>query len=186
MSDTPLRILAVCGSLRRASYNRALLRTAIELAPPTLTFIQHEIGDIPLYNGDVEAEGFPPPVVAFREAIRAADGLLFVTPEYNHGIPGVLKNAIDWASRPPDMPFRRKPGGLMGASDGPIGTARCQATLRQTMQTLGIRTMVHGEVLVTFAPQKFTEDLQLTDGDTRKHVARYLASYAQWVARMRD
>lgn len=182
MPESTITILAICGSLRRASYNRALLRVAIEVAPPDVAITPHEIAEIPLYNGDVEDEGFPVPVEGLRDAVRAADGVLFVTPEYNHGIPGVLKNAIDWASRPPSLPFRGKPGGLMGASDGPIGTARCQPLLRQTMQTLGMRTLVHPEVLVTFCKEKFDAEGRLTDETTRKHVAKYVAALAEWVA----
>lgn len=180
------RILAFCGSLRRRSFNRAILRTAIESAPPSLAFEEFELGEIPPYNGDVEAEGFPPPVDAFREAIRAADGLFVATPEYNHSIPGVLKNALDWASRPPDMPFPGKPAGVIGASNGLIGTARCQAHLRQVFQTLGLHTMVHGEVLVSRAQDQIDDQGRLTNDRTREVIAKYVASYAGWVKARAD
>lgn len=186
MADPAVQILAVCGSLRRTSRNRALLGVALELAPPSLAIRPHEIGGIPPYDGDVEAQGFPEPVRAFREAIRAADGLLLVTPEYNHSIPGVLKNALDWASRPPDMPFRGKPGGIMGASDGPIGTARCQSHLRQVLFTLGVHTMVHREVLVARVQDKVDGEGRLIDEQTRELVAKYMAAFAGFVGYQRS
>jgi chromate reductase len=181
MSAPPYRILTICGSLRRNSRNRAILAAAIELAPPSLAFEAFELHDIPLYNGDVEQEGFPAPVAALRDAIRAADGLLIVTPEYNHSIPGLLKNALDWASRPPEMPFRGKPAGVMGGSNGFIGTARCQAHLRQVLFTLGVRQMVHGEVLVSRAQDKINAEGRLADDKTREVIGRYMADFAQWV-----
>ena len=119
-----ITILAICGSLRQGSYNKAALRTAIEEKPPGMTIETADIGSIPLYNEDVRALGFPPPVEKLRAQIAAADALLFVTPEYNYSMPGVLKNAIDWASRPPDQPFAGKPVAMMGASAGMAGTAR--------------------------------------------------------------
>ena len=124
MSDAGgISVLAICGSLRAGSYNRAALRTAIELRPPGMTIEIAEIGSIPLYNEDVRAQGFPPPVETLRRQIAAADALLFATPEYNYSIPGVLKNAIDWASRPPDQPFAGKPVAIMGAAAGMAGAA---------------------------------------------------------------
>src|SRR5437762_7496045 len=108
-----VRIFAFCGSLRNGSYNRMALRAARELAPEGTSFDTVDIGAIPLYNEDVRAQGFPPPVAEMRERIRAADAILFVTPEYNYSVPGVLKNAIDWASRPPDQPFNGKPAAIM-------------------------------------------------------------------------
>ena len=125
MSDAKgISVLAICGSLRAGSYNKAALRTAIELKPPGMTIETADIGSIPLYNEDVRALGFPPPVERLRAQIAAADALLFVTPEYNYSMPGVLKNAIDWASRPPDQPFAGKPVAIMGAGAGMAGTAR--------------------------------------------------------------
>src|SRR5262245_55568425 len=113
-------VVGFAGSLRRGSYNRALLRAAAELAPPTLHIAVHELDEIPFYNGDVEAAGAPPSVVQLRDAVRQADGLLIATPEYNYGVPGVLKNTIDWLSRPPrDSALNRKVAAVMGASQGP-------------------------------------------------------------------
>jgi chromate reductase len=128
----PIRVLGFAGSLRRGSYNRALLRAAQELAPAGMTIEVSDLAPIPLYNADVEAEGDPEPVAAFKAAIRRADALLIACPEYNHGVPGVLKNAIDWASRPPrSAALDRKPLALMGASPGMTGSARGQSQLRQ-------------------------------------------------------
>ena len=122
MSDGgTVRILGIAGSLRRGSFNAATLRAAQELAPAGMTIESFDIAPIPLYNEDVRQQGFPAPVEDLRARIKAADGLLIVTPEYNYSIPGVLKNAIDWASRPPEQPFDGKPIGVMGASAGTIG-----------------------------------------------------------------
>ena len=113
-----INVLGICGSLRAGSYNKATLQTAIEIKPPGMTIETADIGSIPLYNEDVRALGFPPPVEKLRGQIAAADALLFVTPEYNYSIAGVLKNAIDWASRPPDQPFAGKPVAMMGRVPG--------------------------------------------------------------------
>ena len=113
-----ITVLGICGSLRAGSYNKATLQTAIDMKPPGMTIETADIGSIPLYNEDVRALGFPPPVEKLRAQIAAADALLFVTPEYNYSIAGVLKNAIDWASRPPDQPFAGKPVAMMGRVPG--------------------------------------------------------------------
>src|SRR5262249_8456450 len=133
MSDArPIKVLGICGSLRRGSFNMAALRTAIELKPPGMTVEVADIAAIPLYNEDVRAEGFPAPVEALRRQIAAADALLFATPEYNYSMSGVMKNAIDWASRPPDQPFAGKPVAIIGAAAGMAGSARAQYHLRQS------------------------------------------------------
>ena len=132
MSDAKgTNVLAICGSLRAGSYNRAALRSAIELKPPGMTIETADIASFPLYNEDVRAQGFPPPVERLRRQIAAADALLFVTPEYNYSIPGVLKNAIDWASRPPDQPFAGKPVAIMGTGADRIAHARCRPSRRR-------------------------------------------------------
>jgi chromate reductase len=131
----PRRVLGIAGSLRRASYNRALLKAAQELAPDGLTIEVFDLLDVPLYNGDVEAQGEPAAVAELRRAIHAADGVLMVTPEYNHCVPGVMKNAVDWASRPPgSAALDEKPVGIIGASPGFTGTARGQSQLRQAFE----------------------------------------------------
>src|ERR1700751_5957025 len=121
-----VKVLGMSGSLRRGSYNTAALRAASELLPEGMTLDIADLAPLPLYNDDVRLAGFPPPVQAFRDRIAAADALLFVTPASNYSIPGVLKNAFDWASRPPDQPFDGKPIAIMGASPGLLGTARAQ------------------------------------------------------------
>src|SRR5260370_8821382 len=150
-----ITVLAICGSLRQGSYNKAALRTAIEEKPPGMTIESADIGSIPLYNEDVRALGFPPPVERLRSQIAAADALLFVTPEYNYSMPGVLKNAIDWASRPPDQPFAGKPVALMGAGAGMAGTARAQYDLRRSCVFLAIHPLNNPEVLIAQPPTKF-------------------------------
>ncbi len=126
-----VHVLGIAGSLRRGSYNRALLHAAMSLAPEGMEIVEAEIRDIPFYDADREAEGFPEPVRILRSRIASADALLIATPEYIYSVPGVLKNTIDWLSRAPDPPLSRKPTAIMGASTGMIGTARAQGHLRQ-------------------------------------------------------
>ena len=181
-----LRILGIAGSLRRGSYNRALLRAAIELAPPELrieTFGQ--MGEIPLYDADLEARGVPEPVSALKTAMREADGILIVTPEYNHSVPGVLKNAIDWASRPAGQAaYDGKPVGIIGATPGRGATIRAQAALRQS---LGADAYLLGkpEVLIAEAERKFDAQGRLTDESTIRVVRKFLAAFESWVERFK-
>src|SRR5207302_8604919 len=164
-TDTPLTILGIPGSLRRGSYNRAALRVAQQLVPSGARLEVAEIGQLPLYNQDLEAE--PPGVVTdVKRRIRAADAILFVTPEYNYSVPGVLKNAIDWASRPPDQPFNGKPAAIMGASPSMLGSARAQYHLRQTCVYLNIFPVNQPEVFIAGANNKFDADGGLTDEPT--------------------
>jgi chromate reductase len=159
-----VRVLGVAGSLRLGSLNRALLRAAAKLAPAGITIEPFDLADVPLYNGDVEAAGDPPGVAAFKDAIRAADAVLFVTPEYNHGVPGVMKNAVDWASRPArDAALNGKPVGIIGASPGATGTARGQSQLRQAFEFTNSFCMPQPEILVFRAHEKFNADGELTD-----------------------
>lgn len=185
MADpTPVRVLGVAGSLRKASLNRSLLRAAAGLAAPTLRLEVFELDEVPLYNGDVEAAGEPPGVTAFKQAIREADGVLFVTPEYNHGVPGVMKNAVDWASRPPrEAPLGGKPVGIIGASPGITGSARAQSQLRQAFEFTDSYCMPQPELLVFRAHEKFDAAGALTDDSTREHVGRYLTAFEAWVRR---
>ena len=177
-----LRILGVAGSLRSGSLNRSLLRAAVELAPEGLTIEVFDLLEVPLYNGDVEAGGDPPGVAAFKQAIAAADGVLFATPEYNHGVPGVMKNAIDWASRPPrEAPLGGKPVGLIGASPGQTGTARGQSQLRQAFEFTNSYCMPQPELLVFRAHEKFDDAGRLTDAATAEYLQRYLAAFGDWV-----
>jgi chromate reductase len=179
-----LRVLGFAGSLRQGSYNKMALRAAIELAPAGMTIEAFDIAPIEPYNEDVKQRGFPPPVQEFREKIRAADALLIVTPEYNHSIPGVLKNAIDWASRPPDQPFTGKPIAIMGASPGRLGTVRAQEHLRSCFVFLNGLVMSQPEVLIGNAAQMFDAEGRLTDPPTREFVGKLLASLADWTRRL--
>ncbi|CAN7342246.1 NAD(P)H-dependent oxidoreductase [Phenylobacterium sp. LjRoot219] len=184
--DPPLSILGVAGSLRQGSFNRALLRAAVDLAPDGVRIEIFDLAAVPLYNADLEAAGDPPGVAAFKQAIRAADGVLLATPEYNHGVPGVMKNAVDWASRPPrDAALGEKPVGVIGASPGMTGSARGQSQLRQAFEFTNSFCMPQPELLVFRAHEKFDDDGRLTDAATREHLARYLTAFAAWIRRFR-
>lgn len=180
-----VQVFAFCGSLRKGSYNRMLLEAAEELAPEGVLFESFDIGRLPLYNEDVRAKGFPSAVEELREKIRAADALLFATPEYNYSVPGVLKNAIDWASRPPDQPFNSKPAAVMGASPSKLGSARAQYHLRQCFVYLNIFAVNQPEVIVAAANEKFDADGRLTDEPTRKIVAQLMESLVNWTVRLK-
>jgi chromate reductase len=176
-------VVGFAGSLRRASYNRALLRAATELAPPTLHIDIHELDGIPLYNGDIEAAGAPPSVAQLRDAIRQADGLLIATPEYNHGVPGVLKNTIDWLSRPPrESALNGRVAAVMGASPGITGTARGQSQLRQAFVFTNTYALLQPEVLVGRAHEKFDADGRLVDQATRNFLATFLERFRELIA----
>jgi chromate reductase, NAD(P)H dehydrogenase (quinone) len=185
-SSSPIRILGIAGSLREGSFNRALLRTAQAAAPDGMTIEIFDLAAVPLYNGDVEAKGDPEGVAAFKTAIRAADGVLMATPEYNHGVPGVMKNAIDWASRPPKgAPLGGKPVALMGASPGITGTARGQSQLRQAFEFTNSYAMPQPELLVFKAHEKFDAQGQLTDAPTRQFLESFLKAFGDWVRRFK-
>lgn len=178
-------VVGFAGSLRRGSYNRALLRAATELAPPVLHIEIHDLADIPLYNADVEAGGVPQSVAQLRDAIRKADAVLIATPEYNHGVPGVLKNTIDWLSRPPrDSALNGKVAAVMGASPGITGTARGQSQLRQSFVFTNTYALLQPEVLVGRAHEKFDGDGHLVDQPTREFVTIFLARFADLIARL--
>jgi chromate reductase len=181
-----IKVLGFAGSLRQRSFNRAALRAAVELAPEGMTIETFDLAPIPLYNDDVKQQGFPPAVEAFRDQIRTADAVLIVTPEYNYSVPGVLKNAIDWASRPPDQPFDGKPIAIMGTSPGRLGTARAQYHLRQFFVFLNALIVNRPEVMIAGAPQMFDEELRLTDEPTREFIAKLLISLAEWTRRHRQ
>jgi chromate reductase len=180
-----IRVFAFCGSLRKGSFNRMALRAAEELAPEGMSFDSCDIGEFPLYNEDVRQLGFPAAVENAREKIRAADAVLFVTPEYNYSIPGVLKNAVDWASRPPDQPFAGKPAAIMGASPSMLGSARAQYHLRQVCVYLNMFPVNHPEVLIAAADKKFDAEGRLTDEPTRKLIARLMEALSDWTERLR-
>jgi chromate reductase len=181
-----MRVLGIPGSLRAASYNRALLRAAIDVAPAGMTIdVFERLRDIPSYDADVEATGDPEPVAAFKAAIRAADALLIATPEYNYGVPGVLKNAIDWASRPPrNSVLNRKPAAIMGATPGGTGTARAQLALRQSFVFTDTYVLPQPEMLVARAHDKVDASGRLTDEPTRQHMRKLLDALIGWTDRV--
>lgn len=180
-----MKVLGISGSLRKGSFNTGALRVAQDVAPAGMTIAPAEIGDIPLYNEDVRSAGFPPAVERFRAEIAAADALLFVSPEYNFSIPGVLKNAIDWASRPPHQPFNEKPVAIMGASAGLVGTARGQYHLRQVLNGLNAFVLNKPEVFIREAGTKFDKAGNLTDEATKDFIRKLLEALAAWTERLR-
>jgi chromate reductase, NAD(P)H dehydrogenase (quinone) len=183
---TLIRVLGIAGSLRAGSFNRALLRAALEVVPAGVELHLFEgLATIPLYDADVEAKGDPEPVVAMKAAIRDADALLIATPEYNYGVPGVLKNAVDWASRPPGKSvLNRKPLAIMGATPGGTGTARAQLALRQSFVFTESYALLRPEVLVARVHEKIDADGRLTDATTRQLIRQLLEALADWVARV--
>lgn len=181
---TSITVLGFAGSLRKNSYNRAALRVAVELAPPGMTIETFDLRPIPLYDADVEAAGLPEPVQRFRNRIAAADALLIATPEYNYSMPGVLKNAIDWASRPPDQPMNGKPIAIMGASIGYFGAGRAQYHLRQTCVFVNMLPLNKPEVFIPLAQQKFDAEGRLTDEHARKAIQTLLEALGEWTRRL--
>jgi chromate reductase len=183
-----MKVVGLSGSLRRGSYNAALLRAAVDLAPARLSIEVGSIRDVPLYDGDVEAErGVPEPVRTLKERIAAADGLLLVTPEYNNSIPGVFKNAIDWLSRPPsDIPrvFQGKPVALMGATPGRGGTTLAHATWLPVLRTLGTQAWFGPRVYVSNAAKVFDADGRLVDEAVRSSITEFLARFSDFIARV--
>ena len=173
------RILAISGSLRERSYNRALLRAAEELAPPGVEIEEFDLSPIPFYDGDVEAAGDPASVVALRAAVAEADGVLIATPEYNRGTSGVLKNAIDWLSRPAlASVLRWKPVAIMGASTGRGGTRRAQQQVRDALLYPGAIVLEEPEVALPVAWEHFDEDGRLVDEKTRDSIRALLEGLA--------
>ncbi len=179
-----MHILIINGSLRKESFNRKLALAAQEALPASVASELFELHSIPLYDGDVEAAGLPQSVVTFREKIRAADGVLIAMPEYNFSISGVLKNAIDWASRPPDQPFDKKPVAIMGASVGIFGTIRGQAHLRQVFLFLNSYVMGRPEFLLGQNVQKFDAAGKLTDEKSRELLGKFVEAVVAWVGKM--
>jgi chromate reductase len=178
-------IIGLCGSLRRASFNLMLLRAAAEAAPPGTSIEIESIREIPLYDGDVEAaQGIPAAVRRLKDRIAGADGVLIVTPEYNNSMPGVLKNAIDWLSRPASdigWVFRGRPVALMGATPGPGGTALSQAAWLPVLRTLGMRPWFEGSVLISGASKVFDSDGRVADPGTRERIRSFVEGFATFV-----
>jgi chromate reductase len=182
-------VIGLSGSLRRGSFNTALLHAAAELSPANLDIRPHTIHGIPLYDADAEAsDGIPPAVAGLKDAIAAADGLLMVTPEYNNSVPGVFKNAIDWLSRPDaDIPrvFGGLPVGVIGASPGAFGTILSQSAWLPVLRTLGTNPWFGGRLMLTRAASAFDADGAIADDGQRKRLASYLEGFAAFVERSR-
>ena len=184
MMNKPIRILGIAGSLRRESYNRAALRTATQLVPEGAILETFELDGIPVFNLD-EDQNPPAKVAELKRRIREADAILFVTPEYNYSVPGVLKNAIDWASRPyGDSAWNGKPEAIMGASPGAIGTARAQYHLRQILVYLNMFPINQPEVMIGNAAARFDKEGNLTDETTKDFIHQLLQNLVEWTRRI--
>ena len=184
MATNTFKVGYFVGSLAKASINRKLARALTRLAPPQLAFSEIRFGDLPLYSYDYDAD-FPPVARAFKDAIVAVDALLFVTPEYNRSIPGALKNAIDWASRPYGQnAFSRKPSAIIGTSPGKIGTAIAQQHLRSILCFCNSPLMNSVEAYVQFEPGLITDDGQVTNDKTAEFLRSYLSEFHGFIARV--
>jgi chromate reductase len=182
-----LQVMGIAGSIRAGSYNRALLAAAVELAPEGVTITPWDgLREVPHYDAGLDNDEERPPVVAdLKRRVAECDALLLVTPEYNHSVPGVLKNALDWVSRPGGRsPLAGKPAGIMGVSTSAVGTARSQIHLREILYSTRSHTFPHGGVLVASAAGKFS-DGRLADEATRTFLAAYLTQFAEFVGSLR-
>ncbi len=187
MADQQLDVLVICGSLRKGSYNAALARTLPALAPPALKLRPAaSFEKFPIYNHDIQdTTGFPADVNAWADAVRNADGVIIVSPEYNWSIPGGLKNAIDWVSRMKDQPFKDKPVALQSAAGGILGGSRMQYHLRQSLTSIDAILFGRPEVIVTFAAQKFDEKtLELKDQTAINLIKQQLAGFEKFIRRL--
>lgn len=179
------RVLGVCGSLRAQSFNMAALRAAAELMPGGVSLQIATLHGIPVYNGDDQAQGWPPAVQALADAIRASDGVLIASPEYNFSIPGGRKNALDWLSRLPDRPIKAMPVAILGAATGPVGTARMQYDLHKVLQFLEADALLRPEVFIGQAASRFDDAGRLMDPATRGFVADQMRAFIALVERNR-
>jgi len=179
-----VEILALSGSLRTQSYNTKALKAAASLAPDGVNLTLVDLGGVPLYREEDYAQGFPAAIEALREAIRRSDAVLIATPEYNYSVPGVLKNAIDWVSRPPDQPFADKPLAIIGAAAGPLGTARAQYHLRQVFLFLNALVLNQPEVMIGRAHDVFDDAGHLRDEPTKERLASLLVALVAWAERV--
>jgi chromate reductase len=180
-----VKILGFAGSLRKGSFNKMLLRAAVEVAPDEVELEVFDLDGIPPFNQDLESSPHEK-VTAFKEKVKSADGVLIVTPEYNYSVPGILKNALDAASRPyGTSPFEGKPVAIMGASIGMLGTARAQYHLRQTMVFFNAFPLNRPEIMVPFAEKKFDETGKLIDEMTRGKVKELLVELVKWIKKLR-
>jgi chromate reductase, NAD(P)H dehydrogenase (quinone) len=180
-AERPLRVAGIAGSLRRGSFNRGLLRAAIELAPVGMTIDPLEIRDLPHYDADLDGDGCPDAVRAFKASIVAADGIFIATPEYNYSLPGVLKNALDWASRAPERALQDKPVAIVGATPGHWGTVRGQLALRQVLMFPACRVMPGPMLTIADAREYFDEAGNLTEAALRARLVDVLDAFAVWI-----
>jgi chromate reductase len=174
-------IVGLCGSLRTGSVNRAALNLAGSLMPESMGMDVVEWRDVPVFDADVFAKGYPAPVQALRDRIRRADGLVIATPEYNFSIPGAFKNVIDWLSRGEDQPFAHKPVAILSASPGPLGGARVQYDLRRVMLFVNAMVLVKPEVFIGGSGGKFDAEGNCTDETTRKFVGDQMKAFEKWI-----
>jgi len=181
-----IHVLALSGSLRKASYNTALIGAAERLCPDGMAIQRFSLSKLPLYDDDVRLAGYPSNVQALRDAVARADAVLFASPEYNYSVSGVLKNAIDWVSRPPSQPFAGKPVAIVSASLGMLGGGRGQYHLRQVGVALDMRILNKPEVMVSRASEKFDKDLLLTDADTQKQLRSVLEALLDWTQKLKS
>ncbi len=179
-----LKVLGICGSLRKASYNMSALRACSDLMPQGMTLQITSLAEIPMYNQDVFDAGMPASVKHLREEIAAADGLLIASPEYNFSLTAALKNAIDWASRAPNQVFQDKPVAIFSATQGPLGGPRNQYDLRRMLVQLWAHPLPRPEVFIGAANTKFDAQGKLTDETTRKFLSELLAGFKDWITRM--
>jgi len=186
-SQAPLRVLAIAGSVRRASWNRRLLEAAAALAPDGVHVELFDLRDVPIYDGDLDTDELrPEPVRRLKQAVADADALVISTPEFNHSVPGVLQNAIDWISRPAmKSVLADKPVGIMGASPGALGAARAQQQLKLVLMATLAQVMPHPGVSVGMVAEKFAADGTLAHEPTRRFVAAFVAQLAGWTRRLR-
>jgi chromate reductase, NAD(P)H dehydrogenase (quinone) len=185
MADRTLNVISICGSLRKGSYNRIVMNALPGLAPAGMQIKEAPpFSEFPLYNADIQnSTGFPAAVQTLADAIRAADGVIFVTPEYNFGIPGPLKNAIDWVSRLPNQPFIGKPVALQSASPGPVGGARVQYDMRRSMVFLDALTLNKPEIFIGNCAQRLDDKTgKITDETTIGFIRQQLAAFAKFIA----
>lgn len=180
-----LKVLGICGSLRKASLNMAALRACTDLLPAGMTLEIGSIADLPMFNQDVLDQGMPAPVKRFRDQVAAADGLLIASPEYNFSIPSPLKNAIDWGSRAPNQVFHEKPVAIFTVAPGPVGGTRAQYDLRRVLSQLWGHVLPRPEVFITHAAGKFDAQGALSDETTRKFLRELLAGFGPWITRMK-
>lgn len=182
----PINVVGISGSLRRGSFNSALLKAAGELMPDGASLEILDLAPIPMYNGDLDGPTKPESVIRFRERLASADALIIASPEYNHSIPGVLKNALDWASRGSDSPLTGKPVAIMGASPGMLGTVRMQMHLRQVLMSNNMFPLNKPEVYIGQAQTKFDEQGRLTDEKSRDLLRTQMLKLTAWTRQLQE